>query len=237
MAGAPMTTPSSPSASTLARQRAVPRDDVAVPADASRRLAVDERPLGRCIGSLAGGPVVQPDRVDRPGSGTAGPSSARSTGPQDVVRPGIGPGVDPAEPVRSALDDLGRACGASADAVASADHPLAAHEDTERGGHRSTTVARRIGQARAPGSASSGATAARMTSAMPPTPVQRSNAMAACGMSISEPLARAQAARPGRPEQRGLGRHVDEVEDRRARRQQADVDGHARARPCRPSWR
>src|SRR5712671_5906419 len=39
------------------------------------------------------------------------------------------------------------------------------------------------------GSARSGATAARMTSAMPPTPVQRSNAIAAWAMSISEPFA------------------------------------------------
>ena len=44
-------------------------------------------------------------------------------------------------------------------------------------------------KARTVGSARSGATASRMTPAMPPTPVQRSNAAAAWAISISDPLA------------------------------------------------
>ena len=62
---------------------------------------------------------------------------------------------------------------------------------------------------------------------MPPTPVQRSKAMAACAISISEPFAarrpRARAAR----EQRGLGWDVDEVEHRGAIGQVGDRDRDA----------
>ena len=52
--------------------------------------------------------------------------------------------------------------------------------------------------------------------------------MAAWAMSISEPLAaRRPRARAARSERR-LGRHVDEVEHGRRRRQPLDVDGHPR---------
>ena len=68
--------------------------------------------------------------------------------------------------------------------------------------------------------------------AMPPTPVQRSKAIAACAMSISEPLARPQAPRARRRQERRLGRHVHEVEDRRRPRQQVDGRWSSRARAC-----
>ena len=58
-------------------------------------------------------------------------------------------------------------------------HPRPASVQDRRVAHQARTVA----------SSRSGWTAARMTSAMPPTPVQRSNAAAAWAMSISEPFA------------------------------------------------
>ena len=77
-------------------------------------------------------------------------------------------------------------------------------------------------QARTVGSARSGATAARMTSAMPPDAGPALERDGRLGDEHLRAVRGAQAARPGRREQRRLGRDVDEVEHGRRRRQHVD---------------
>ena len=217
------------------REGAIPGDHATGRGDRRWRLGEDEGALGTVgigVGGDARGPVVVADGVDRAGVGHGGPGIDVGDRAPPVVRLAVDPGgeIAPGEGVeRRELAHRRRLAGPTGQlqgeepAVADHDRHRDAVRDDGREAHR---------QAVAAASARSGATAVRMTSAIPPTPVQRSNAIAAWAISISEPLAarargraprRAAASRAGR--RRGRTRWRDRGA---ARRRSSRPDGACR---------
>ena len=157
--------------------------------------------------------VVEADRVDRArvGDGRARASTS-SSGRQPA-----GPGRSTQRRARRRRSDVAHRRAR----VGSGQRRAGRSTHGDRGAPVLDDGRERIVRPSRSGSARSGATASRITPAMPPTPVQRSNAMAAWAISISDPLAARSPRARAAAQQRRLARDVDEVEHGRRRRQRA----------------